>query len=330
MTRGTSLLPWQKSHWELLCKYLRYDRIPQALLITGAAGSGKHLLAGQFASALLCSNRTNDGVSCGNCRSCLLIKSDTHPDLFNIQPGDDKTTISVTQIRSIISDTCLKPQFGGYRIIIIAPADAMTLAAANAFLKCLEEPAERTVFLLLTNKATKLPATIISRCQRIVISLADRMSVQAYIESKNASENTGTLANLLMSSIIDTHQLGNNAMLKQRSECYEDWLSIAKSTAHPVLVSEKWLKIQETTLMNWLVSWVTDLIKCVFNLNNPGLINTDMLCSLQDIARNLSLKPLFELYDLLIASRQRIDTQVNYQLMLEEILVKWQQINARY
>lgn len=330
MRHAGALLPWQKNNWILLRNYLQSGRIPQALLITGKNGSGKHRLAGQFASALLCGKLNNDGLACGNCRSCLLVESGTHPDLIQIQPDEDKTAISITQIRTIISDTFLKPHFENYRIIIIDPADAMTLAAANAFLKCLEEPTERTVFLLLTSKAAKLPATVISRCQRVVISLSDRILLQRYLKAEGGvRENAETLVNLLMSSVLTPDQLKNPVLLKQRNECFEDWLSVAKNTGYPCLVSEKWLKFQEPALMNWLVSWVTDLIKCALIPNSAYLINTDMLKSLQDLARNLPIKPLFELYDLLIVSRQRIETQVNYQIMLEEILVKWQQINAR-
>jgi DNA polymerase III subunit delta' len=329
MTVIQNILPWQKRNWDLLCSYIKQDRIPQALLITGTNGLGKQRLAKQFARSLLCTNRQDGDLCCGNCNSCLLIKADTHPDLNHIKPDEDKKTISINQIRQVVTDTYLKPQFEAYRVIIISPADVMTGQAANAFLKCLEEPTERTVFILITDKPNKLPATIISRCQKLLVTLPEKKILYEWLKEQGFHNNQDTLINLVQGSILTTQQLSNNELLKQRKDCFDDWMSIAKHTNHPAIISEKWQKLSETELLNWLISWLSDLIKYACHIDHRQIKNQDIAKPLQELSQQLNLKNIYGLYDQLLASRKQLGTQVNFQIMIEEILVQWQKLNWR-
>ena len=328
MTAINSILPWQQKNWDFLCTYIKQNRIPQALLISGTSGLGKHSLATRFAYALLCSQRQDDGTSCGLCNSCQLINANTHPDLSHIKPDEEKKSISINQIRQVVTDTYLKPQFENYRAIIISPADVMTGQAANAFLKCLEEPTERTVFILITDKPNKLPATIISRCQKLTVTLPDKQILHDWLNGQGIQNNQETLLNLTRRSIFTTQQIADNALLKQRTDCFNDWLAIAKRSNHPTIISEKWQKLPETELLNWLISWVTDLIKFAYRINCEQICNQDMAKSLQELAQQLNLKQLYGFYDRLLVNRRQLGTQINSQMMMEEILVQWQELNG--
>lgn len=329
MTVTNSVLPWQQKNWVLLYSYIKQKRIPQALLITGTGGLGKHSLAKQFAHSLLCSKPQDGGSCCGRCNSCLLVKADTHPDLIHIQPDEEKKTISINQIRNVLADTYLKPQFETHRVIIISPADVMTASAANAFLKCLEEPGERTVFILISDKPNKLPATIVSRCQRLSITFPETQVLYEWLKGQGIGHNQETLLNLVKGSILKTQQLSDDGLLKQRTDCFNDWLTLANHTGHPAVISEKWQKLPETELINWLISWVTDLIKCACGINRELLSNQDLIKSLQSVSQQLELKGLYGLYDRLLSSRQQLGTQINFQIMIEEILVQWQELSER-
>jgi DNA polymerase III subunit delta' len=322
-------LSWQEKNWSLLCSYIKQKRIPNGLLITGAKGLGKHRLAEQFATSLLCSNTQDNGFNCGQCNACLLIKAQTHPDFFLIKPDEEKTTISINQIRQLVTIAYLKPQFEAYRVALINPADAMTPSAANAFLKCLEEPTERTIFVLITDKPSKLPATIISRCQKLTLTLPENKLILDWLKEQGIYNNQETLLKLVQGSILTTRQISDQVLLKQRTECFDDWMAIARHGNHPAIISEKWQKIPGTELINWLISWVADLIKCIFGCNLEHLCNQDLAKPLHGLVQQMSLKNLYKLYDLLIDSRQRLGTQINYQIMLEEILVQWQKLNGR-
>ncbi len=322
------LLPWQYDKWSLLRQYIQQNRIPHALLISGATGIGKQGLATQFAYSLLCTNIGSDGFCCRNCRSCRLIESNTHPDFFEINPNEGKTTIAVEQVRKLIAETYLKPQFDAYRVIIINPADSMTLSAANAFLKCLEEPTDRTVFILLTARANKIPATIASRCQKIDITYPKPEVLIPWMQKQGIDKNQDTLIKLLQASAIKSDQLTDKLILQQRIHCFDDWLALAKGNAYPGIISEKWKLIPETELLNWVISWVSDLIKCVYKIDRKGLCNLDFISQLQSLSKRLEIKGLFTLYSLLLNARQQIGSPLNFQIMLEEILVQWARLNG--
>lgn len=330
MTTKTTLLPWQQQPWHRLRQYIQQHRIPQALLITGANGIGKNPLARHFAATLLCEHASEDGLHCGQCHSCILMNAQTHPDFITISPEVDKTSISISQIRQIVSDTYLKPQFDGYRVVIITPAEVMTIQAVNAFLKCLEEPGERTLFILITTRPGKLPATIISRCQQLALTLSDSQELREWLNSQGIRQDQETLINLVQSSVLSLEQIGDAALLTQRRDCFNDWLAIAKHQLHPALVSEKWQKLPKMALVNWQISWLSDVIKCVFRIHTAQLCNQDFAQPIQSLAQQLQLIKVYKLYDKLIYCRQQLDTQLNFQLMLDEVLIQWQALNRRH
>jgi DNA polymerase-3 subunit delta' len=322
-----SVLPWQQKEWRHLCEYRAQNRIPQALLISGNKGLGKRHLAEQFAYALLCPKPDAHGHCCGRCDSCLLIKAGSHPDLFYIEPAETGKAIGIDSIRGLIADTQLKPQYDTYRVVLIDPADRMNQSAANAFLKCLEEPGERTVILLITEKPAQLPATILSRCQKMTLTPPDKETVVAWLKRQPIEEDPETLAAMARNSPLLARQYAKDRILPLRSECFKTWLAIAKQQANPVTVAEAWLKLPQADLLLWTSSWTTDLIKCRCRTRPGNIYNPDLSASLQELARRLDLKSLYRLYDLILASRRRLDTQINKQLILEEILILWSQLN---
>ena len=333
-------LPWQQQNWEHLCSYIAQQRIPQALLITGNKGLGKQQLANQFAEALLCTEPQDDGTACGLCSSCLLVNAETHPDLIRIQPEEPGKGIGIGQIRSLITRLTLKPQFETYRAVIINPADKMNNAAANAFLKCLEEPTERTLIILISEKPSKLPATIISRCQKLAIAAPDRTVALMWLEKifldktmqgeaiPNITNETlpGNIA-LAQGAPLLALDYANDGTLTLRNECFNAWMAIAKRLKSPVIIAEDWHKLPASPLIFWMTSWIIDLIKCFYHSKAENLYNPDLNEQLQELSRQLELKGLYKLYDLLLAGRQRLDTQINKQLLFEEILIQWYELN---
>jgi DNA polymerase III subunit delta' len=322
--------PWQQKCWQLLCNYIEQKRLPQALLISGPVGLGKFQLAQQFANALLCFNLLENGQNCGTCDACLLIKAETHPDLILINPIEGKNSISINQIRQLVSNAYLKPQFDTYRVAVINPAETVSASAANAFLKCLEEPTERTIFILVTSKPNRLPATILSRCQKISVAIADKQCLVSWLKDRGVHENQETLLNLVGNSILTAQQITSESIIKQRMDCFNDWMAIADSRNYPGIVSEKWIKVPQTELLNWLLSWVSDLIKCLSSVNHNLLINQDLAKPIRELARRLQFHSLYQHYDNLLLSRHQIGTQLNFQSMIEEILVQWHELHGRF
>ena len=137
------------------------DRVGHAYLFLGPEGIGRRTLALLFAQAMLC--EAGGERPCDSCRSCLLVKAGTHPDLSSIEP--EGGTLRIEQMRSVRSRVAYKPMLGKRRVFLLAEMERMTEAAANSFLLTLEEPPPGVVFLGWALAGAPILPTILSRCQ---------------------------------------------------------------------------------------------------------------------------------------------------------------------
>lgn len=141
---------------------LKHNRINHAYLFTGSRGTGKTTCAKILAKAVNCLN-INDGNPCGKCENCKSIEAGTMLDVVEMDAASNRR---IDDIRNLIDEAQFTPAKGKYRVYIIDEVHMLTNEAFNALLKTLEEPPPHVVFILATTEAYKLPATIISRCQR--------------------------------------------------------------------------------------------------------------------------------------------------------------------
>lgn len=155
------------------------DRPSHAYVFHGEDGCGKRTTAETFAMGLLCEHSRN-GEPCGQCRSCLQMKSGNHPDFFKVT--HEKTVISVDDIREqLISEIQIKPYSSKYRIFIVDEAEKMRDAAQNALLKTLEEPPSYGIIILLSNNINMFLETILSRTVNFAFMPADREEVTKFL-----------------------------------------------------------------------------------------------------------------------------------------------------
>jgi len=154
---------------EFLRRALASGRIGHAYLFTGPEGCGKRTLARAFAAALLCPTPQGDGGeidSCGSCPSCRRVESDSHPDLALVEPRE-RRQIGREAVDQVHAHLCLKPHEAARRVLMVSEAERLSLEAANALLKTLEEPPGEAVILLTSAHPEALPATVLSRPQRV-------------------------------------------------------------------------------------------------------------------------------------------------------------------
>jgi DNA polymerase III subunit delta' len=163
----TQLPSWQQLPWQQFAARRLGQAMPHALMLTAHPGLGLSEFATRARASLLCNQPEASGVACGKCRSCMSLLSGTHPDFYEVTPEDGKVSIGVDAIREMAEKLSKTPQAGGFQVALIHPAHGMTIAAANALLKTLEEPARQTVLLLVSEQPGKLLPTILSRCQRL-------------------------------------------------------------------------------------------------------------------------------------------------------------------
>jgi len=152
-------------------------KLPHSLLFVGPGAVGeveeKREAAKLLACSLLCSAATLDKPeACAVCTECLLVLNGNHPDFINVD-CTDKDQASVKSIRELLARLSYRSFHGRGRVVILRSAHDLSAAAHNALLKTLEEPLPNTYFILLTENLSKLPITVVSRCQRWFFSSAE-------------------------------------------------------------------------------------------------------------------------------------------------------------
>ncbi len=160
------------------------DQLPHALLLHGPAGIGKRDLALSLAQWILCDASGAQGA-CGTCDACNWFVQGNHPDYRYLEPNEEETDesgkiirkaskeIKVEQVREISEFLSLSAHRGGWRVVVIHPAELMNAAAANALLKTLEEPPPRVLLVLVAHQPGRLLPTVRSRCRKVVAGLPD-------------------------------------------------------------------------------------------------------------------------------------------------------------
>ena len=144
---------------DVLKNQIKEDKISHAYVFSGTRGTGKTSTAKVFAKSLNCQNYSPESGPCNNCEICL----NDYVDTIEIDAASNN---SVDNIRALKDNIIYRPSFGRYKVYIIDEVHMLSIGAFNALLKTLEEPPEHVIFILATTEINKIPATILSRCQK--------------------------------------------------------------------------------------------------------------------------------------------------------------------
>jgi len=316
------IYPWQQYQWQQIQQRNTLGRMPHSLLLSGVKGLGKYEFAQQLANSMFCLAPEEDGAACGGCKACQLIQAGTHPD-FHIVGLEDSKVIKIDQIRSLCITLGKKPQMGGYRVAIISPADAMNTNAANGLLKTLEEPGEKTLLILLSSQPASLPATIRSRCQKVNFTVPETLEAEKWLKQQSDSNETSLLLALSGGAPLNALAYIEENRLQTRGEFIQEFLGLKTGVQNPLHMADKWNKQQPAYCLSWMTSWVMDLIRLKSSVENEQLMNKDHQKHLQPMASELDLKNLFGFLDKLGQCSRQLGTQVNLQLLFEDLFITW-------
>ena len=316
-----AVYPWLQNYWRPLSRYLKQDRLPSALMLVGNEGLGVSSLAIAFAHRAVCSSSLDEPFACGLCEACLLFKADNYPDFFHVIPEEGKTSIKIEPIRQLMSSLALSNQYTKPRVVVIDPADAMSHSAANSLLKTLEEPSENTCLVLIVNQLSKVPATIRSRCQLITVKGIELTEAKDWLVGLGCKEPEQYLS-LANNAPLYAKELWQKEALKIRKLLLNNFIELLKGRLDPVLFAEKCISLKGLPVLKWLMSWLSDAIKCAHGALDNQLMNPDLRADLKVFIETLHLKGMHTLLEQLNYLTSLESNQVNQQLMLEEFAIQ--------
>jgi len=319
--------PWQLETWALLEQRLASDQFPHAMLFTGPEGVGKLHFALAFMHRLFCHNIQPTGA-CGKCNACHLLKTGNHPDEYRIASPEDKNNISVEQVRKLIRYASLKPHSAPKKIAIIERAELMNHNAANSLLKTLEEPPESCLLILITHRPDQLLATLRSRCQLQHFITPPKTTALTWLKPKLAhSDQAEKLLALASGAPLQAMFYADHNLLVQRETLFLSLQALMEGKKHPVEVAALWWKMDLTITLHCMTSWLIDMIRLHVDSQPPVLANPDMLSDLLPMSQQSSLPKMLSIYDYINHIPTLRKSNINGQLILEEMLVKWTSLN---
>ena len=326
--------PWHESVWQQLLARIKSGMLPHALLLTGGSGIGKRDFAVQLAQLLLCESfqagpgAGENPLPCGRCQACALNKAMTHPDFKLVEPESEGKIISIDQIRDLGAFFGLKSHYGLGQIAVVYPAEKMNKFAANSLLKTLEEPTPSSLILLVTSQPSALLPTIRSRCQLVAFEQPPLDATVSWLKSNTSSDeaNIKTMLHLASGGPLQALNYLKNNTRELMEGLLESFVTLTLGKADPVTVAKAWAETDVAALIKWLILWTSHMIRLKYGVQKP---DNDPVgeSSLKNLAATVDLVALFRFMDKLTETRRLLDSQANVQLLLEDLLITWLQLN---
>lgn len=313
--------PWHRETLQALLAQQHEGRLPHALLMSGALGTGKYRLGRAFLEALMCQKPVG-GLACGECQACHLSAAGSHPDLVIVQPEEAGKAIKIDQIRRLVEFASRTPQFGGYRLALIAPAEAMNRNAQNALLKTLEEPGENTLLLMLSHQPGRLLPTVRSRCQQRVLPLPPRDQAVSWLsEQVGQSERAEALLALAGGAPLQALALDGSDWFAGREKIVNQCLALLAGRQPVSLVAQAFAGHDAGSLLEALYGWTHAALDYLARGVEPA--DTQLASSLIKLAQAAGNDRLLAFATQITRCRRWLGSgsNPNRELMFEQLLL---------
>lgn len=302
--------PWQLDAWAACDRDWRAGRLPHALLIHGSPDIGKRQFAQALAHRLLCAEPGADGA-CGRCKQCLLLAHGNHPDLTVVAPAEAGKMILVDSIRALADAATQTAQQGGWKVMLIDPAEAMNANSANALLKTLEEPSARTMLMLVSHQPALVLATVRSRCRQLRFPLPAPALVLPWLAARCGEVEPAQLLRRANGRPLRALALANTGVLSQLTQFEQLLDAVANGDASALAAAERCHKDPAAPLLDGLEAHLHQRLRATaLGGGTPERRAFWFVDRLQDARRRLLASP-----------------NLNRQLLWEELLLDWRRLH---
>ena len=323
---------------ERLAKTVARQAPHHAYIFHGPSGVGRRRVAIGFAMALNCEQPTGPGQPCGECGSCRRIAADTDAEVWTVSPtaagkagaaGTGARAIRVDDVREIQGRLAFKTQAGRFRLLVIDDCELMTVQAANCLLKSLEEPPDRTVLVLITQRLGQMLPTIRSRCLQVgFYRLPDELIReilldQAVVEPGQAEQLAAAARGSIGRALeMSAEEAGAEADLVGRF-----LLTLAEPTAARLELAAEINKLDTearragTPFMRRFLVTAGEVVR---DAANPGGNPRRADCAevVKALASEYDADAMLRLFAALQTARDRLDRNMNTRLILEALLLE--------
>jgi DNA polymerase III subunit delta' len=322
-------LPWHVDQFQSLVT--AKSRLPHAILLQGRRGIGKLAFARALAQTLLCERPGADGSACGQCTACGWLENAQHPDYRQVEPAavaeaesdesDRKSAIiSVQQVRALADFLNISSHRGGYKIVVIHPADALNLNAANALLKVLEEPPALTCFVLVAHRPHLLPVTVRSRCRQVALRPPTAEVATAWMNQHGAKQpdlalaTTGNAPLLALELDASGYWGARAALLRQLAREEFDAMAAAEAVRDCPIVH----------VIEWLQKWSFDLVYS--GVLSRVRYNVDYAETLSRIAQRIDPLSALRFHREMVNLQPFAHHPLNARLLCESVLLAYRDL----
>ena len=320
--------PWHEQQWQQLRQAAERGQLHHAMLLAGVDGLGIAEFASRLVSWLLC-DAPGKSDCCGRCKACLLLKVGNHPDLRYVRPEEEGGQVRIEAMREMIEQCQLSSQYGKHKIAVIIPAEAMNRHSANSLLKTLEEPPASALLILVSHQPARLPATILSRCQRVNFTAGERALALDWLRGHvDDPQRAAVLLDLAGGAPLKALALDKTEALQQYQEMLTDLQALRGQDASPVRIAEKWLALGAGEAFTWLLSQFAMMAAARSQDVRATADEHRIRQEICRLAAGLDLSAIISCYQLALQNHRLLGSEmnVNKQGLLETLIVHWQSV----
>jgi DNA polymerase III subunit delta' len=318
---------------------LKTGRLAHAYLLSGPEHVGRARLAQDLAKAIEC---VGADPPCGACRPCRLVEDRKHPDVEWVSVGglcdqsdhahqrDGSKDIKICQVRRLERLIMLSPFEGKARVVIIDPADALNIYAADALLKTLEEPPEGVVLILVARDPESLPQTVVSRARVVALGPVPLLDIQNELARRGVGADRAALLAQLSEGRIGwaLESASDDALADERERCLDEIERIARAGRAERMrlaadIAARYASNRDRLIadLNRWETWWRDLLLAHEGCDDL-VANRDRVDRIRALVRSVSAAGVIDALVALGAYRRQIGDNVNTRLALEVLCLR--------